>query len=496
MEASYYQNHQPPYQKSPCLSERRTDICPDIDRTNDLGYINSSPRIRPLHHSLSYPPASGRPLHGHEFQVARARSRLQTRSSPSTTGIISSSPELPQTTLSVSASSSSSSPTTTTLSSFPLPYRSQSATHYRSPSSEYPPATFLLTSQDFRPYHSPPTPTLPGRFSSPDDSRPSTSSAGLPNSYESESNPNTGSFSSPNWQPRDSKWPQSRSQSSRKYIPKGRRYDSPINQRRMAPRNGFIHPAKKGTLPGPNQAVERKVQDGRRTRVDELATRCNDDKTPTEGPRLVNHALPASLDNGEEERPPSTKETSMSVSRYVSPKDEEDSVQSIRNSQYWTQLKHDPIFSDLSTGSETISITDLKQRRNQILQTHAPSRQAIMKEQGTQTDPEEQLPFSRPRSPTKITATEQTRPEQFNSRPKSVPQSRKRPHAKDSNQHNRTSSLTDTDSPRIHSQQLEGRRGFKRSRSVTEEDYEENDYPHRRKVGSGISQDSFYSRRR
>lgn len=152
----------------------------------------------------------------------------------STTGIISSSPELPQTTLSVSASSSSSSPTTTTLSSFPLPYRSQSATHYRSPSSEYPPATFLLTSQDFRPYHSPPTPTLPGRFSSPDDSRPSTSSAGLPNSYESESNPNTGSFSSPNWQPRDSKWPQSRSQSSRKYIPKGRRYDSPINQRRMA----------------------------------------------------------------------------------------------------------------------------------------------------------------------------------------------------------------------------------------------------------------------
>lgn len=374
-----------------------------------------------------------------------------------------------------------------------MPYRSQSATHYRSPSSEYPSTTFPLTSQDFRPYHSSPTPALPGRFSSPDDSRPSTSSAGLPNSYKSESSPNTGSFSSPNWQTRDLKWPQSRSQSSRKYVPKGRRYDSPINQRRVAPRNGFLHPAKKYSLPGPSQAVERKVQDGRKKKIDELAKPPTDDKPQAETPRLVNQALPASLEDGERAKTPLTKESPTSVSRYVSPKDEEDSVQSIRKSQYWTQLKHDPIFSDLSTGSETISITDLKQRRDQILQNHAPPRQAIMKEQGTQTDPEEQPPFSRPRSPLRTTIPEQDRPEQFASRPKSVPHSRKRPHAKERNQHARTSSLTDTDSPRIHTPQLEGRRGFKRSRSVAEEDYEESDYSHRRKVGGGVSsQGSFY----
>jgi hypothetical protein len=255
----------------------------------------------------------------------------------------------------------------------------------------------------------------------------------------------------------------------------------------VAPRNGFLHPAKKHSLPGPNHATERKYQDGRKKRIDESATRSNDDKPQTERPRLVNHALPASLEDGEAEKTPLPEKTPMSVSRYVSPEDEDESVQSIRNSQYWTQLKHDPIFSDLSTGSETISITDLKQRRDQILQNHAPPRQAIMKEQGTQTDPEEQLPFSRPRSPMKTATTEQ-----INFRPKSVPHSRNRPHAKERNQHNRTSSLTDTDSPCVHSQQLDRRRGFKRSRSVTEDDYEESDYAHRRKVGGGISQGSFY----
>jgi hypothetical protein len=415
----------------------------------------------------------------------------------STSGIISSSPELPTTTLNTALS-----PTTTSLSSFPLPYRSQPATHYRSPSSEYPSTTFPLTSQDFRPYHSSPTPVLPGRFSSPGDSRPSTSSAGLPNSYKAELNTHNGSLPSPNWQTRDLKWPQSRSQSSRKYVPKGRRYDSPINQRRVAPRNGFLHPAKKYPLPGPNQAAERKVQDARKKGTDELTPRSNDDKISTDGPRLVNHALPASLEDGEEEKTPITKEIPTSVSRYVSPTDEDDSVQSIRNSQYWTQLKHDPIFSDLSNGSATISITDLKQRRDQILQNHAP-RQAIMKEQGTQTDPEEQLPFTRPRSPKRTSTMDQGRDlsdqqheqkgsQEVNFRPKSVPHSRKRPHAKDRNQHNRTSSLTDTDSPRVHTPQPNGRRGFKRSRSVTEDDYEESDYLHRRKLGGGISQGSFY----
>ncbi|KAF3400303.1 hypothetical protein DPV78_005355 [Talaromyces pinophilus] len=420
--------------------------------------------------------------------MTRARSRLQTRTSPPTSGIISSSPDLSTTAINTSTSPSP----TTTLSSFPLPYRSQSATHYCSPSSEYQSATLPLTSQDFPPCHSSPTPALPGRFSSPDDSRPSTRSAGLPNSYKSELSPNTGSFSSPNWQIRDSKWPQSRSQSSRKYVPKGRRYDSPINQRRVAPRNGFLHPAKKYSLPGPSQATERNVQDGRKKRTDELAKPPTDDKPQAERPRLVNHALSASLEDGEEAKTPLTKESPTSVSRYVSPKDEEDAVQSIRKSQYWTQLRHDPIFSDLSTRSETISITDLKQRRDQILQNHASPRQAIMKEQGTQTDPEGGLPFPRPRSPLKTSNTIQDRPEQFTSRPKSVPHSRKRPHAKERNQHTRTSSLTDTDSPRNHTPQLEGRRGFKRSRSVAEEDYEESDYSYRRKVGGGVGQGSFY----
>lgn len=414
----------------------------------------------------------------------------------STSGITLSSPELPSTPINTTTS-----PTTATLSSFPLPYRSQSATHHRSPSSEYPSTTFPLTSQDLRNYHSPPTPALPGRFSSPNDSRSPSSSAGLPTSYTLVSSPKPGSFTSPNWQTKDLKWPQSRSQSSRKYVPKGRRYDSPIGQRRVAPRNGFLHPPKKHPLPGPNPTVERKVSDTRKKRTDESATRCDNDR-----PRLVNHALPASLEDGEEDKTPSINESPTSVSRYISLKDKEDSVQSIRNSQYWTQLKHDPIFSDLSMGSKTISITDLKQRRDQILQNHAPPppRQAIMKEQGTQTDPEEKLPFSRPRSPLKTTTTmDQTRDqseqqqqqhEQYKPdfRPKSVPHSRKRSHAKERNQHTRTSSLTDTDSPRNHTQQLNGRRGFKRSRSAAEEDNEESDYPYRRKVGGRVSPGSFY----
>lgn len=394
--------------------------------------------------------------------------------------IISSSPELTTTTLNTTSSP------TSTLNSFPLPYRSQSATHYRSPSSQYAESTFPLVSQNLRPYHLSPSPVLPGRFSSPDNSHLLTSSVGPPNSYKSEPNPNTGSFSSPHWQTRDSKWPQSRSQSSRKYVPRGRRYDSPINQRRVAPRNGFLRPAKKYPLSSLNQAAEEKVRDNRKKAVDKLVEPATNGKPQTGRPRLVNHALSASPEDDDGAKTPHTVET-LSVSRYVSPVDEEDSVQSIRNSQYWTQLKHDPIFSDLSNGSETISITDLKQRRDQILQSHAPPRQVIMKEQGTQTDPEEPSPFPRPRSPVRTTTAEQ-----FASRPKSVPHSRKRPHAKEKSQHNRTSSLTDTDSPRIHTPLMNGRRGFKRSRSFMEEDYEDSDYPHRRKVGGGVGQGSFY----
>ncbi|EED23025.1 hypothetical protein TSTA_064880 [Talaromyces stipitatus ATCC 10500] len=422
-------------------------------------------------------------------------------------GIISSSPELPSTTLSDSASSPS---TTTTLSSFPLPYRSQSATDYRSPHAEYPPATYPLTSQESRPYYSSPSHALPGRFSIPANFHLQTSSE---SQQKLEPNPTTNYFSSPrNWQSRDFKWPQSRSQSSTKYVPKSRRYD----QRRVTPRNGFLHPGKKYHLPGPNnQAVDRKVQDGRKKRIPALndgsTTRSSsNDNQPSERPRLVNYALPASLEDDEkEEEPPSHQKSAMSVSRYVSPKDnEDDSVQSIRQSQYWTQLKHDPIFSDLSTGSETISISDLKQRRDQILQNHAPPprQTVVMKEQGTQTDPEE-IPFSQPRSPTEyaIRARESSKQEQqqfITPRPKSVPHSRKRSYTpKQGNQtHHRTSSLTDTDSPRTHyMQQIDGRRGSKRSRSVTEDDHEETDsFAHRRKLGDGggSNQGPFYSRKR
>lgn len=414
----------------------------------------------------------------------------------STSGVIFSSPELPSTPLNTTTSPSP----TTTLSSFPLPYRSQSATYYRTPSSEYPSTTLPLTSQDLRTYQSSPTPGLPGSFSSPDDSRPSASVTGLSNSYRLVSSPNIGPFSSPNWQNRDLKWPQSRSQSSRKYVPKGRGYDSHINQRRVAPRNGILHPAKKYSLSGPNQTTDRRVSNTRKKKIDESVTRRNNATSPTEMPRLVDHALPASLDDSEADKTSSITKTPTSVSRYVSPKDEEDSsVQSIRNSQYWTQLKHDPIFSDLSTRSETISITDLKQRRDQILQNHAPPpppRQVIMKEQGTQTDPEESLPFPRPKTTTPTNqARDLSNQEQYKPgfRPKSVPHSRKISHAKERNQHARTSSLTDTDSPRIHTQQLNGgRSGFKRSRSAAEEDLEEGDYPHRRKVGGGVGQGAFY----
>lgn len=496
METSSHQSHQPPYQKSPCPPKPRIDILPDIEHTNDIGCINSSPRFRPLHHSLSYPPASGRPLHRHVPPKDKLQSHLQTGTSPP--GTLSSSPELP--TISLSTASSP----IARLSSFPLPYRSQSAARYGSPPSQYASTTFPLTSQDpYRPYYSSPTPALPGRFSSPNHhSHIQTSSSGFSTSYGSQpSREDISPFSSPDWQTRDSKWPQSRTQSSRKYIPKSRRYDSPINQRRVAPRNGFAHPAKKYSLPGSIQARERRHPDGQKRRNTELVnTRSSDEKATTERPRLMHHALPANLEYGEETKNCNTPGTPTSVSRYISPADKEDSVKSIRNSQYWTQLQHDPIFSDLSTTSETISITDLKQRRDHILQNHAPPRQAIMKEQGTQTDPEEGLPFMRPRTPplnsSSTTPTEQSHPEQMfiAPRPKSVPHSQKRPQPKERrNQHSRTASLTDTDTPRISVQQLNGRpRGFKRSRSVAEEDYEESDYSHRRKVGGGISQGSFY----
>lgn len=389
-----------------------------------------------------------------------------------------------------------------TLSSFPLPYRSQSAIHYSSSPTEYSSTTSPLTSQEYRLQHSSPNQALPGRYSSPNDSL---ALAGSNNLSESD----LGSLytSSPNWQSRDLKWPQSRSKSRRKYVPKGRRYDSPIIQRRVMPGNDPFRPSKRPSSGFTAGAFDNNSQNGIKGRIPG-PTSTQGSSSSGDHPRLVSYPLPSYFSDGQESTIVASRHNPTSMSQYISTEDTDDSMRSIRESKYWLQFKDDPIFSDLSKDSGSITIKDLVKRRDLSLRDHV-SRPAIMKEQGTQTDPESS-PLLHPIAPFLDATSNRTRelsagfiqpqreqkPTQklTSLRPSSQPVPRNNPYMKENNGHYRTASLTDTETPPIYTPQPNKMRGLKRSRSATEEDYN-SDYLNRKKtdVSSG-SQDqaTFY----
>jgi hypothetical protein len=399
------------------------------------------------------------------------------------------------------------------LSAFPLPYRPQSAAHHSSPPTEYSSPIIPLTSQDARSYYSSSFRASPGRlFGFDDDSHGPPGSASLLDSQISGSNNiDTGYHTSRDWQTRDTKWPQSRSQGRRKYIPKGRRYDSPGNQRRLGPGHSNIHPPKKPPLFSAEGSGKR-AQNGHKKK---LPGPLDDDDTQKishqipQRPRLVR--CPLSSDPLDEEAfVPSTVDSTC-VSQYISSGHIDNSVQSIKQSKYWAQMEDDPIFSDLSNQSKIISIEELVKRRNQMLQNHFQiPRQAIMKEQGTQTDIESSA-FLHPDCSLKTTAgkdgiiLDSTKIKREPTTPPPLPppfqhqQSPKEsPHGKQKNRHYRTASLTDPDTPRSHAQQPARVHGLKRSRSDTEDDYKRESY-HRRKRSdldtTPLSPPSGFSRR-
>lgn len=473
----YHHSYPTPYQGPSCLPERRNNIATDLKYANETDYANVLSMSHRLNHALSYPPASGRTPRHREFQVSR--SHLQARTSPPAVRVASSSPR--QHNASIFEYSS-------TFSAFPLPYRSQSATLYV-PSAENSSPTIPLTSKDPQSYYSLPFQTSQSRSSLFDDSHLRTGSAGLPVSQvTTDSKLGIGYDSPPSWQARDPKWPQSRSHSRRKYVPKRRRYESPINQRHLGPRQGFLCPPNKKPFYHAN-GIQKRGQNHYRKKIpgfyDKAEKRTEQLPQP---PRLARYPLPSIFPDDQKG---AITYKGVSPSQYISTENLDTAVEPIRHSKYWEQMKEDPIFSNLSIHGELVSIKELIKRRDQILQDHTTC-SIITKQHGSESDAEFPV-FRRPdchinASPGHHRRTKSPTQPKCNQTPSSSPHSpslspfpplRKQRRlayeessTKDRNGHYRTASLTDTDTSRNSTPQQSARvTGLKRCRSDTEDDY-------------------------
>lgn len=303
-------------------------------------------------------------------------------------------------------------------------------------------------------------------------------------------------------------WPQSRSRGNREHQSRSWRYDASASPRSTASRKASLHLLAKHRIPqrrswkhtaNPQSGLK---QEQFLSSVKELLPGFEpNDKS---GPQLLRYALPARLEDAETTEDATVENASLSISRYIFLDDEDQSVKSIRSSPYWTGLKDDPIFHDLSGDKGTVSIADLRQRRDHLLHNHilqSPRQAIVMKEQGTQTDPEASRSSQRTNQsglnhPERISEEPHRYdgPEDLQARPQSVPHSRRRHHAMYRKQQNRTPSLTDTESPATPRRQYvdEKARGFKRARGVTDDEYEGVGFAHRRRLEKSTSLNSFY----